>query len=209
MSFSGIFYDKLYRSKPYAQEVDRMLPYLQGRTILDVGGGTGGHSAILKKKGFEPHILDISESMLAVAAKKGLSVEVGDIATYRSPEKYDAVIAMFHVLNFCADLKPVLANIHDALKENGVFIFDVWDPSVKKEGSELRYDGLMTRYSRKKWEKNEVFIEFFFPLFMRTERNHLYCPTGDELEHSLSNAGFVIERWEGDGLNFFCVARRA
>jgi len=208
MAFNGAFYDRLYKDKPYAREVERMLPYLKGKTLLDIGGGTGGHAVVLKGKGFEPHVIDLSASMLAIAANKGLTTEIADIATYRSKKTYDSAIAMFHVLNFCKDLTPVLANIRDALQDGGVLVFDMWDPTVKKEGSAWRFDGLMTRYSRKKWRGNEVYIDFFFPFFLRFERNHLYCPSAYDMKKQITEAGFTLEKWEEDGLNFFGVAKK-
>lgn len=138
-------YDSLYLDRSYISEVNYLHKIIKedcnpNISLLDLGCGTGIHSLELSKFGFKVTGLDISPEMLSVANNKlteisqfqELSCEfvIGDILKMKMNKKYDVVISMFHVMNFFLtneNFVSVLKSIYDALKEDGIFIFDTWN----------------------------------------------------------------------------------
>ena len=97
-----IYMDNVF-TKNTTHEVDFILEELSlqpGRSILDIGCGTGRHSVELAKRGFAVTGLDLSVEMPAQAhqAAEAAGVTVNwlhaDAARVSLPEKYDAVICL-------------------------------------------------------------------------------------------------------------------
>lgn len=133
-------YDRLYKDKNYIKECDFIESVfkknrLKVRRILDLGCGTGGHSLVLAKRGYDVVGVDISNEMLNIARSKakeaGLQVKFvqGDIAKLNLKEKFDAVISMFAVIGYQTTDKGILKSFGAAKKHllpGGLFLFDCW-----------------------------------------------------------------------------------
>ena len=68
-------YDYLYQDKDYKKECDFLeeifSKFSSGvKSVLDLGCGTGGHAAILAKRGYQVVGVDRSEEMIEIAKKK-------------------------------------------------------------------------------------------------------------------------------------------
>ena len=133
------YYNLLYKDKDYHAEVnyvaENLLKYSNHiKNILEFGSGTGGHGLLLNEKGFDVFGLERSEDMVSVAKEKGLACAVADIAYFKLDKKYDAVIALFHVVSYLTSNEALIAsfkNAYNHLVEEGVFLFDVWySPAV-------------------------------------------------------------------------------
>jgi len=132
------YYDKIYWSKDYQQEVAFVLKALErngvkGRRVLDVATGTGGHARILAAKGFEVTGVDISEDVLRIAQSKvkGNSKFVkGDMRNLGAvglDGGFDAATCLFSSISYnlnVGELKLTLRGIYDQLREGGVVVFD-------------------------------------------------------------------------------------
>ncbi|HEV3486802.1 MAG TPA: class I SAM-dependent methyltransferase, partial [Vicinamibacterales bacterium] len=144
------YYDLLYAEKDYAGEaayVDRLMRDVRGSiaSVLDLGCGTGLHAARLADKGYEVVGVDLSETMLQSAARRvGDRVRLlhGDIGTIRVGRTFDAVVSLFHVINYQTgqrQLRNAFANARAHLERGGVFVFDCWyGPAVLTERPEPR-----------------------------------------------------------------------
>lgn len=151
------YYDLLYRDKDYRGEtefirtlLDRHRPGTE--SILELGCGTGIHAALLTGEGFNVHGVDRSVEMLEQArirknglpatASSRLHFSPGDLRTFRCGEKFDAVLALFHVMSYQTtdhDLCAAFATAKAHLREGGIFIFDCWyGPAVLLELPETR-----------------------------------------------------------------------
>jgi SAM-dependent methyltransferase len=130
-------YDDLYREKDYVAECDlieRVFKlYGQGplRRVLDLGCGTGGHVVALAQRGYEVVGVDRAPDMLERARARASTArfELGEIATIRLGETFDAVLMMFAVLGYQignADLQAALTTAREHLKPNGLFLCDFW-----------------------------------------------------------------------------------
>lgn len=73
-----------------------------GRSLVDVGGGTGNYSEVLKAEGWRPLVVDRSSGMLARAQSKGLETLLADAqALPLADQSFDAamLISMLHHLD--------------------------------------------------------------------------------------------------------------
>lgn len=142
-------YDSLYRDKDYPAECDLVEQVLRTygggatRRILDIGCGTGGHSIPLAERGYQVEGVDRSEAMLGEARRKAQAAGVearfalGDAATFRLEESFDAALMLFAVLGYLVENEQLLAalrNVRRHLRADGLFICDVWyGPAVLRE----------------------------------------------------------------------------
>ena len=140
----GTYYDLLYQDKNYAAEADYVAATLRKaapdlRDFLEFGAGTGRHGRLLAREGFNVVGIESSKAMVGStqrdneiksdAGEGTFSCEIGDIRNFEINMKFDAVIALFHVVSYQTsnhDLLKVFTNAAHHLKPQGLFFFDVW-----------------------------------------------------------------------------------
>ncbi|MEW5847155.1 MAG: class I SAM-dependent methyltransferase [Myxococcota bacterium] len=142
------YYDLLYREKAYAGEADWVLRRLREAkpdvcSVLDVGCGSGRHALELARQGVTVTGVDISPEMVQRAHEAsrgvpGVRFVTGDARTVRLGERFDAVVALFHVLSYQTsnhDLLAFLQTIREHVQPDGVVLVDFWHaPAVLGEG---------------------------------------------------------------------------
>jgi SAM-dependent methyltransferase len=138
------YYDLLYLDKNYSLEIEYIVDIIikkhpNAKTILDIGCGTGIHANLLATKGYHVVGVDFSNEMINIANEKinkeykdnssRLTFVHGDLRSYKSEEKFDVVLSLFHVfsyLNSNLDVAAGFSTIDLNLKMDGLFIFDFW-----------------------------------------------------------------------------------
>jgi SAM-dependent methyltransferase len=148
------YYDLLYQDKDYeieANYVDSLLRVhaIRGRSVLELGSGTGKHGKLIASSGYQVHGIEQSKDMLArVAQGDGFTVEEGDICKTNLFRKFDAAIALFHVVSYQISNQSILELLQrtkDHLNEGGLFLFDVWySPAVYKQRPMVRVKRVST-----------------------------------------------------------------
>jgi SAM-dependent methyltransferase len=147
-------YDLFYQDKEYRSEVDFVQKILdqyrkiEGKNILDLGCGTGGHALPLANLGYRVTGVDRSRHMIEQAQTKAdernLSAEflLDDIRSVDLRRRFDAVISMFAVMGYQtsnADFFSAIQVARRHLQPDGLFIFDAWfGPAVLKQRPETR-----------------------------------------------------------------------
>lgn len=148
-------YDALYSSKDYSLETDylfTLLGDLSGKSVLDIGCGTGRYAEEFAKRNVNVFGIDLSPEMINVANKRrsilttpikeNLTYQVGDARNFKSEQSYDVVCSLFHVINYQLsdeELISFFSTAHDALKPGGVLVFDFWfGPGVLSDKPALR-----------------------------------------------------------------------
>ncbi len=141
-------YDLLYREKDYAGEVTYLLGLLAQhhgavKAVLDLGCGTGRHAAHLLERGLEVTGVELSQQMAERAREvPRLDVIEGDVRDVRLGRRFDAVVALFHVVSYQTtidDLARTFLTAAEHLDPGGLFVFDVWStPAVLTQRPEIR-----------------------------------------------------------------------
>lgn len=132
-------YDQLMQDAPYDEWVRfvkaKLAKYqVVGKSLLDLACGTGELSVRFAKEGFAVTGVDLSSDMLAVAQaksqEKGLSIPFyeQDMAHLEGHEVYDIIGIFCDSLNYLQSDEDVIhtfSNVHQYLKDDGIFFFDV------------------------------------------------------------------------------------
>ena len=115
------------------------------KNILDLGCGTGKLAEIFLTNSYSIEGLDLSDTMLAIARKRGLKVYQGNMADFSLGKKYGLIMSIFDSINYLQNklqLQKCFRRIYAHLDNNGLFIFDVnsdykindYIPNVNKTG---------------------------------------------------------------------------
>ncbi len=141
-------YDTLYQNKDYAGECDFLESLfarqgVAGKSLLDLGCGTGGHAMLLAQRGYHVTAVERSADMLRAARAKaeqaGVAVDFqqGDITRLEWHETFAAAFAMFAVAGYLTEdweLEDFLAGAWRGLRPGGILVFDGWHgPGVLRE----------------------------------------------------------------------------
>lgn len=138
---SAAVYDLLYGDKDTEAEVDWILANLErhgckpGGLILEFGSGTGRHARILGERGYQVTGVEPSANMLKLAdPHPQVTFVQGDTLSADLSGKFDAVLALFHVMSYHTELSDIHAFFETAsrhMEAGGLFAFDVWySPAV-------------------------------------------------------------------------------
>ena len=143
-------YDLLYAGKDYAGEAAYVAARLRAdrpdvRSVLEFGSGTGRHARLRADRGLLVAGIERSASMLRRArAPEDARVRcvAGDIRSRRVEGRFDAVVALFHVVGYLRsddDLLEAFGNARRHLEPGGVFLFDFWfGPAVLTQKPDAR-----------------------------------------------------------------------
>lgn len=118
--------------------LDKLFKEYNVKSVLDMTCGTGAQTISLKKKGYDVVGSDISKDMLKFAESKskelGIKYYHGDIRISIFG-KFDAVIAIFNAIGHLSkkDFDKAVKNVNHNLKENGLFIFDIFNLEFMKK----------------------------------------------------------------------------
>lgn len=194
MSFNAKKYDKIYNDR--SKEVEFLLEHLKGKTVLDIGGGTGAISEALNERGFECWNIEPQEEMAEISRNRKINTSQNSIESFNfdmfhiHPDDngriYDNAIMMFDVFNFLEDPNRALQNILKLL--DGRLIFSYWNSEVKKSGWEFNWK--LKRLSHKRWRGNRVKIDFWFPFYH--EKHFLKIYPDRYIYRILHKAGFKV-----------------
>ncbi|MHB1525233.1 MAG: class I SAM-dependent methyltransferase [Candidatus Dormibacteria bacterium] len=90
-----------------------------GRTLLDVGGGTGNYAASLAARGWACTVLDVSPSMRRVAAAKGLPVIAGEAASLPFADASFDAVTLISMLHQVGEWRQALREARRVLRPQG------------------------------------------------------------------------------------------
>lgn len=172
------YYDLLYGDKDYVAETDYIVGLLErfslsGKSLLELGSGTGKHGRLLARRGFDVTGVEQSAEMVERAETvPGFTCQQGDICTVQMGRTYDAVLSLFHVISYQTSndaIGAVFARAANHLRTGGLFVFDVWySPAVYAQKPEVR----IKRMSNKVVEITRIAEPVFYPNENRVDVNY-------------------------------------
>jgi len=119
-----------YKKHLFPEEQEIFNKYLEkGKSILDLGCGTGRTTHYLQKKGLKVKGIDISKAMIEGAKKNNpeIDFEIGDARELDIPsDSLDYVLFSFNGLDYIHPEKSRLKTLNEInriLKKDGIFIF--------------------------------------------------------------------------------------
>jgi SAM-dependent methyltransferase len=221
------YYDLLYKDKVYDAEagfVDEIIKkhLSEPTTILEFGCGTGFHASKLASKGYQVHGVDSSDQMLEEAQKNlidlnpklvsQVSFSLGDIRHLQICDRFDVVIALFHVISYLTsneDIKSTFDCAKFHLKKGGIFLFDCWyGPAVLTERPEVRIKRVendkvkLTRIAEPRMIENSNIVSIDYQMFIKNklngnleiikERHRLRYLFKPEVAYLLNESGFEL-----------------
>ena len=195
----------------------KWLPKNKDARILELCCGTGRLTIPIAKEGYNISGVDITSSMLEKAKSKalenGLEIDFiqADIRTLDLPEKYDLIFIPFnsiHHLYQNEDIFQAFDVVKNHLKENGLFLFDCYNPNIqyivdgekeqKKIAKYITKDGRKVSIKQKmryenKSQINRIEWHYYINNKFDSIQNldmRLYFP--QELDSYLKRNGFTI-----------------
>jgi len=219
------FYDSVYVKKDYQEEAAQILRWLPEHTkILDVGCGTGKHALAWEKMGHEVVGIEPSHDMAIKASENGFKkiqlTEIENMNTEFFGEYFDAVVAMFDVMDYLIDF-PVytkaIQKISSVLKPGGLLFLEGWNketmPARFEHIREIYFFQKGVRYARVGEtlydDKTGVFhVHYGFYRNLGFKERELICESdhflkprlgGKQTNKFLESFGYEIrDQWEDD-----------
>jgi len=131
---SGIYDESRFKTSTWYRRIDEetckvLNMYLKGKTVLELGAGTGRYGIFCSKRGFQWLGIDISSGMINKARenfnKYGLNLSIiqGDVEDERLyPENYYDNVICVKSFAFFPNPKIVIKNVFKTLRNGGRFI---------------------------------------------------------------------------------------
>jgi 2-polyprenyl-3-methyl-5-hydroxy-6-metoxy-1,4-benzoquinol methylase len=153
----------------------KFLPAHVGGKLLEIGCGSGGKLAHLKKFGWDVEGVDFDSTAVEIARLRGLKIRLGELEeqTY-SENRFDAVVSS-HVLEHVPEPIGFLKECYRLLKPGGQLVFTT--PNAGSYGHQI---------FRSKWRGLEP-------------PRHLHLFTEDSLRYAAAIAGFQNIRCHATG----------
>ncbi len=156
----------------FAWQIDVLVPYREGGSILDVGCGNGQHTGWMVNQGWDVYGVDLSPLACKQAQKAGLNTFCGELAGASYPSDYFDVVVVNHVLEHVCDPAGLLRECRRVLKPGGLIIVDV--PNFGCFDAKL-----------------------FGPNWSAIDApRHLYHFTKQTLKRIIESSGFEITHWK-------------
>ena len=103
------------------RRIERMC---RGRTLIEIGGGTGAFGVLATSRGWEYTDYDISEAAVAFCRKLSLKANLFNFGAIPPlPPQSTDVVVMWEVIEHIFNLNEYLKRIREALRTNGIFLF--------------------------------------------------------------------------------------
>jgi len=132
------------RNKVYAH-IQRFVP--AGARILELNAGTGTDAVELARRGYTIHATDIAPGMLARLQDKVVNLDLGEKITLQQSSftelnqiqgaPFDAIFSDLGGLNCIPDLSPVIAQLPNVLRPNGLVTWVLMPPVCLWEMAEI------------------------------------------------------------------------
>lgn len=149
--FDSPYYHILYKDRDQKEAddfLDNLLTFLklpQGSEVLDIACGKGRHSLHLNSKGYIVTGIDLSQQSIAYCKQfenDSLEFYVHDMRELFRTNCFDLAVNIFTSFGYFANEHDNLLALRSAalaLKNNGIFVLDFFNPEKVKAGDEMSF----------------------------------------------------------------------
>lgn len=175
--------------------LEKMLPGLSGKRVLDLGCGYGWHCLYAAEKGAEQVLgIDLSAKMIHEAIRKNtfsnIEYRVLGIEDYEYPAEYYDVVISSLAFHYVEDLNSIFTLINRTITKGGTFVFTIEHPVFTAYGSqEWVYDHEQKPVH---WPVDKYFIEGKRTANFLGEEVVKYHHTLTSILQGLLQTGFTI-----------------
>jgi len=152
---------------------------LVGKTVLDVGCGTGLYSFAFAKLGFKVKAIDFSKNSIETAKKRAKELDLDidfkqtDLFKYEDRKKYDVVFC-WGVLHHTKEAEKGFNRLTEFVNPKGFLVINIFN----KNYYNMRFARWLAKQSDKKIDKRLEFVKkhkklFLFIDFLWRYKNHL------------------------------------
>ena len=177
--------------------------------LLDVGCGTGGHTAAFQELGWSVTGVDVSEDQLRLARRRGLDVTQADAAALPFEDaSFDAAVSIFTHTDV-GDFAAVTREVARVLRAGAPFVYTGVHPCfVGPHSRFVAAEGVPTLHPGYRETGRYEEAVGISPEGLRAKVGATHLPLGLFLTAFL-DAGFVLERFEEPGREYpYQVAMR-
>ena len=104
----------------YEYGLDLAEPYLAGKTLLDIGAGTGLFVRVAHERNYHPVALELHRENVERLRNDGYQVIDRPLEAADIPDQSFDLVTLWEVLEHIVDPKPLLSRVHQLLKTNGL-----------------------------------------------------------------------------------------
>lgn len=193
------WYDREFSPNPLRgvqhETVLRLLGDGPGR-LLDVGCGTGAHTAALSERGWAVTGVDTSQDMLRRARERGIDVVEADAAALPfEDESFDAVVSMWTHTDV-DDFAAVVREVARVLRQDGPFVYLGAHPCfVGPHSRFVSAEGVPALHPGYRRTERYTDAPGISPTGLRAKVGATHLPLGPFVQAFL-DAGFRLERFE-------------
>lgn len=185
--------------------------------VADLGCGTAAMAYLFAKDGHSVKAFDISETMLDIAKKKNdnnydIEFKKANIIKEDIGKDYDLIMCNFDTVNYFSsikDLETFFKNVYSALKDDGIFVFDIIEEGIFEEifKDDIFIDEtdrylLLMHHQRKSKYKHNIEMKMYIK-----EDNNMYKKYTEILEKNIFSLDKVFEVIKESGLIVYDNAR--
>lgn len=182
--------------------IERIAPSSTHQQVIDLGCGPGLYCERMTRRNYEVMGIDFSDRFIdhaiQSAKEQGLNInyQTKNFLSFHENNQYDLALLLYH--SYCtlnsSDRKRLMSNVHQSLKDGGLFLLDVDSEIFYTEFEETNH----WTYNKEGgfWDSSphlELNVKAKYDNRLTLEKNVVLTEDGKTKSHLLWNQTFTVE----------------